>query len=52
MICFKMEGKSYFFDQKLIAITFTHFIEEKAQVPYRYFKKFNEKIIDELGNTF
>lgn len=47
-----MDGKIILLGSEINSYTFTHFIEEKAQVPYRYFKKFNEKIIDELGNTF
>lgn len=49
---YKMEGKIILLGSEINGYTFTHFIEEKAQVPYRYFKEFNGKIIDELGNTF
>lgn len=45
----KTDGKIILFGSKINGYTFTHFIEEKAQVPYRYFKEFQGKIIFENG---
>ncbi|MBK1991685.1 aminoglycoside N(3)-acetyltransferase [Campylobacter sp. 2018MI35] len=47
---YKMNGKIILLGSEINGYTFTHFIEEKAKVPYRYFKNFSGKIIDELGN--
>ncbi|EAI3896839.1 aminoglycoside N(3)-acetyltransferase, partial [Campylobacter lari] len=48
----KENGKLILFGPKTIGYTFSHFIEEKAYVPYRYFKIFSGKIIDEKNKTF
>lgn len=45
----KENGKLVLFGSKIAGYTFSHFIEEKAHVPYRYFKNFSGKIIDEDG---
>ncbi|HEC1746245.1 TPA: aminoglycoside N(3)-acetyltransferase, partial [Campylobacter lari] len=45
----KENGKLVLFGSKIAGYTFSHFIEEKARVPYRYFKNFSGKIIDEDG---
>ncbi|EAH5043945.1 acetyltransferase, partial [Campylobacter coli] len=45
----KTNGKIILFGSKINGYTFTHFIEEKAQVPYRYFKEFKGKIALENG---
>ncbi|MBT0830581.1 sporulation protein Cse60, partial [Campylobacter lari] len=45
----KENGKLVLFGSKIVGYTFSHFIEEKAHVPYRYFKNFSGKIIDENG---
>ncbi|MCV3394313.1 AAC(3) family N-acetyltransferase [Campylobacter sp. IFREMER_LSEM_CL908] len=45
----KENGKLLLFGSKIAGYTFSHFIEEKAHVPYRYFKNFSGKIIDEDG---
>ncbi|EAH8202004.1 AAC(3) family N-acetyltransferase [Campylobacter lari] len=45
----KENGKLILFGSKIAGYTFSHFIEEKARVPYRYFKNFSGKIIDKDG---
>lgn len=40
-------GKIILFGTQVAGYTFTHFIEEKARVPYRYFKEFKGKILFE-----
>ncbi|EAJ0826043.1 TPA: aminoglycoside N(3)-acetyltransferase [Campylobacter jejuni] len=45
----KINGKIILLGSKTNGYTFTHFIEEKARVPYRYFKEFQGKIIFENG---
>ncbi|EOI2760049.1 TPA: AAC(3) family N-acetyltransferase, partial [Campylobacter jejuni] len=41
----KENGKIILLGTKIAGYTFTHFIEEKIKVPYRYFKEFKGKII-------
>lgn len=43
----KENGKIILFGTQIAGYTFTHFIEEVAEVPYRYFKEFKGKIIFE-----
>ncbi|MCV3399693.1 AAC(3) family N-acetyltransferase [Campylobacter lari] len=43
----KNNGKIMLFGTYLIGYTFTHYIEEVAKVPYRYFKNFKGILIDE-----
>ncbi|EAH6860174.1 aminoglycoside N(3)-acetyltransferase [Campylobacter coli] len=43
-------GKIVLLGTQLLGYTFTHFIEEQAQVPYRYFKPFEGDIIYENNN--
>ncbi|EAH8152097.1 AAC(3) family N-acetyltransferase [Campylobacter lari] len=45
----KENGKLILFGSKIAGYTFSHFIEEKARIPYRYFKNFSGKIIDKDG---
>lgn len=45
----KENRKLVLFGSKIAGYTFSHFIEGKAHVPYRYFKNFSGKIIDEDG---
>ncbi|AJC92451.1 aminoglycoside N3'-acetyltransferase [Campylobacter subantarcticus LMG 24377] len=45
----KENGKLVLFGSKIAGYTFSHFIEEKAYVPYRYFKDFSGNIITENG---
>ncbi|QKF57879.1 AAC(3) family N-acetyltransferase [Campylobacter ornithocola] len=45
----KQNGKLILFGSKIAGYTFSHFIEEKANVPYRYFKNFSGKITYENG---
>lgn len=47
----KTNGKIILLGSKTNGYTFTHFIEEKARVPYRYFKEFQGKIIFENGTS-
>jgi len=46
------EGKILLFGTQKLGYTFTHFVEEKARVSYRYFKEFKGKIIDETGKEY
>lgn len=46
----KENGKIILLGTKIVGYTFTHFIEEKIKVPYRYFKEFKGKIILENKN--
>lgn len=43
-------GKIVLFGTQLLGYTFTHFIEEQARVPYRYFKPFKGDIVYENNN--
>ncbi|OCR98576.1 acetyltransferase [Campylobacter fetus subsp. testudinum] len=45
----KMEGKIVLLGTQKLGYTFTHYIEEQAEVSYRYFKEFSGKIVDENG---
>lgn len=45
----KRRGKIVLLGSDAVGYTFTHFIEERAGVGYRYYKKFSGKIIDEQG---
>ncbi|RAZ57496.1 AAC(3) family N-acetyltransferase [Campylobacter hyointestinalis] len=45
----KMEGKIVLLGNQKLGYTFTHYIEEQAEVSYRYFKEFSGKIVDENG---
>ncbi|CUU69277.1 AAC(3) family N-acetyltransferase [Campylobacter hyointestinalis] len=45
----KMEGKIVLLGTQKLGYTFTHYIEEQAEVSYRYFKEFSGKIADENG---
>lgn len=45
----KKNGKLILLGTQIVGYTFTHFIEEKVKVPYRYFKEFKGKIIFENG---
>ncbi|EAL5963624.1 acetyltransferase, partial [Campylobacter jejuni] len=47
----KTNGKIILLGSKTSGYTFSHFIEEKAKVPYRYFKEFKGKIILENGTS-
>lgn len=44
-----MEGKIVLLGTQKLGYTFTHYIEEQAEVSYRYFKEFSGKIVDENG---
>ncbi|TXE85095.1 aminoglycoside N(3)-acetyltransferase [Campylobacter peloridis] len=46
---YKNDGKIILFGTHLVGYTFTHYIEEVAKVPYRYFKNFKGILIDENG---
>ncbi|TQR33832.1 acetyltransferase [Campylobacter sp. MIT 99-7217] len=48
----KNEGKILLFGMQNSGYTFTHFVEEKAGVSYRYFKKFSGILIDEAGKAY
>ncbi|EAK0446128.1 aminoglycoside N(3)-acetyltransferase [Campylobacter lari] len=48
----KNNGKIILFGNENLGITYIHYIEEKFGVSYRYFKRFNGNIIDELGNKY
>ncbi|WP_144674416.1 AAC(3) family N-acetyltransferase [Campylobacter jejuni] len=43
-------GKIILLGTQLLGYTFTHFIEEQAEVPYRYFKQFRGDIIYKNNN--
>ncbi|EJL4569703.1 aminoglycoside N(3)-acetyltransferase [Campylobacter upsaliensis] len=45
----KKNGKIVLLGTDIVGYTFTHFIEERARVSYRYYKEFSGKIIDERG---
>lgn len=45
----KNSGKIVLFGTENLGYTFTHFIEEKMGVDYRYFKEFSGNLIDERG---
>lgn len=47
----KNSGKIVLFGTENLGYTFTHFIEEKVGVDYRYFKEFSGKLIDENGQV-
>ncbi|WP_257929572.1 aminoglycoside N3'-acetyltransferase [Campylobacter lari] len=51
-ILVKEDAKLILFGSKIAGYTFSHFIEEKAKVPYRYFKNFKGKIVDENGRIY
>ncbi|EAJ5701633.1 aminoglycoside N3'-acetyltransferase [Campylobacter lari subsp. concheus] len=48
----KEDSKLVLFGSQIAGYTFSHFVEEKAHVPYRYFKNFNGKIINKNGKIF
>ncbi|MCV3336731.1 AAC(3) family N-acetyltransferase [Campylobacter sp. RKI_CA19_01121] len=48
----KENGKIILFGTEESGYTFSHFIEEKIQVPYRYYKTFSGKIIDENNQSY
>ncbi|ENB4015410.1 aminoglycoside N(3)-acetyltransferase [Campylobacter upsaliensis] len=45
----KKDGKIVLLGTNIVGYTFTHFIEERARVSYRYYKEFSGKIINERG---
>ncbi|MGG7073852.1 AAC(3) family N-acetyltransferase [Campylobacter sp. 9BO] len=48
-ILFKNSGKILHFGNAYKGFTFSHFLEEKLNIPYRYFKEFSGELIDENG---
>ncbi|ARR01715.1 aminoglycoside N3'-acetyltransferase [Campylobacter vicugnae] len=47
---YKCDAKMIFFNVPIRrGVTFTHYVEESLQVPYRYFKPFSAKYIDSNG---
>ena len=47
---YKFDAKMAFFNVAInMGITFTHYVEEALQVPYRYFKPFTAGYIDANG---
>ncbi|EAI9065362.1 aminoglycoside N(3)-acetyltransferase [Campylobacter lari] len=48
----KNNGKIILFGTEENGYTFSHFIEEKLQVPYRYYKTFSGKIINENNQSY
>ncbi len=47
---YKFDAKMVFFNVVInMGITFTHYVEEALQVPYRYFKPFTAGYIDANG---
>lgn len=47
----KKNGKIVLLGTEVVGYTFTHFIEERAGVSYRYYKEFSGKIINEQGKS-
>ncbi|MFG5124592.1 AAC(3) family N-acetyltransferase [Campylobacter lari] len=47
----KKNGKIILFGTEESGYTFSHFIEEKFQVPYRYYKTFSGEIVNENNQT-
>lgn len=47
----KMGGKIVLLGTDAVGYTFTHFIEERAKVSYRYYKEFSGRIINEQGQS-
>lgn len=48
---YKNEGKILLFGCYEAGYTFTHYVEERALISYRFFKKFSGELIDERGQT-
>ncbi len=47
----KQDGKIILFGTEMLGYTFSHYIEEKAKVDYRFYKTFSGLMINEQGNA-